>query len=129
MSPIHSLPVELLAEIFELTIRAGYDYIEEVFRISQVCLDWRQVAHSTPRLWTEGIHMNLQLDRSGRITDGWKAWLVRSALLTIPVSFGAEQSSRIPDEILKTAPRWRSLRLTHLHDWGPHTIFCDQPTR
>ncbi|KAJ7264904.1 hypothetical protein B0H12DRAFT_986153, partial [Mycena haematopus] len=48
ISPIHTLPVELLAEIFELAI--GEDD-EAVFRISQVCSDWRQVAHSTPRLW------------------------------------------------------------------------------
>ncbi|KAJ7264933.1 hypothetical protein B0H12DRAFT_1011517, partial [Mycena haematopus] len=54
LSPIRALPVELLAEIFELMIRDynySYAYIQAVFRISQVCSDWRQVAHSTPRLW------------------------------------------------------------------------------
>ncbi|KAJ7251150.1 hypothetical protein B0H12DRAFT_994479, partial [Mycena haematopus] len=49
ISPIHTLPVELLAQIFELAIR---DYIpKDLFRISQVCSHWRQVSHSTPRLW------------------------------------------------------------------------------
>ncbi|KAF8208206.1 hypothetical protein K438DRAFT_1472366, partial [Mycena galopus ATCC 62051] len=51
ISPIHTLPVELLTEIFECAIH-DETHIEDVFRISQVCSDWRLVAHSTPRLWT-----------------------------------------------------------------------------
>ncbi|KAF8208498.1 hypothetical protein K438DRAFT_275535 [Mycena galopus ATCC 62051] len=49
LSPIRTLPVELLAVIFELAI-SDHTHIKDVFRISQTCSDWRQVAHSTPRL-------------------------------------------------------------------------------
>ncbi|KAJ6501937.1 hypothetical protein C8R45DRAFT_818460, partial [Mycena sanguinolenta] len=50
IAPIHTLPVELLLEIFELAIRAG-SHVGDVLRISQVCSGWRQVAQNTPRLW------------------------------------------------------------------------------
>ncbi|KAJ7268098.1 hypothetical protein B0H12DRAFT_1229746 [Mycena haematopus] len=125
ISPIHTLPVELLAEIFQLTIR---DYMsKDVFRISHVCSDWRQVAHSTPRLWTKPIQIYIRPSRSDHVyMDGLKAWLVRSAPLTIPVSMMLEhgrKDHRIPDEVLvlKTAPRWHSLDLTRVHPAGGHT--------
>ncbi|KAJ6451610.1 hypothetical protein C8R45DRAFT_752344, partial [Mycena sanguinolenta] len=49
LSPMRTLPVELLAEIFDLAID-DYAHIRDAHRISQVCSDWRQIAHSTPRL-------------------------------------------------------------------------------
>ncbi|KAJ7264948.1 hypothetical protein B0H12DRAFT_1217130 [Mycena haematopus] len=120
ISPIHTLPLELLAEIFELTIRDDYVH-EDVFRISQVCSDWRQVAHSTPLLWTRPIRIDLELERSGReevYMDGLKAWLVRSAPLTVPVSLVMEfrETHRVEDEVLRAASRYRSLHLI-----GPYT--------
>ncbi|KAF8208411.1 hypothetical protein K438DRAFT_273648 [Mycena galopus ATCC 62051] len=48
-SPIRTLPVELLAQVFHLSINHD-TYIKDVFLISQVCGDWRQVAHGTPKL-------------------------------------------------------------------------------
>ncbi|KAJ7264900.1 hypothetical protein B0H12DRAFT_1230548 [Mycena haematopus] len=113
ISPIHTLPVELLAEIFELTIRDD-NHIEDVFRASQVCSDWRQVAHSTPQLWTRPIQIDLRsrsVEEEQVYTDGLKAWLVRSAPLTIPVSLvlgHRRRDRRILDELLRTASRWRS---------------------
>ncbi|KAJ7268128.1 hypothetical protein B0H12DRAFT_1002293, partial [Mycena haematopus] len=50
ISPIRTLPVELLAEIFELSIGVEM-YEKDAFRISHVCSEWRHIAHSTPRLW------------------------------------------------------------------------------
>ncbi|KAJ7268120.1 hypothetical protein B0H12DRAFT_94494 [Mycena haematopus] len=43
ISPIHTLPVELLAQIFEATLR-NYMHMKDAFRISQVCSDWRLIA-------------------------------------------------------------------------------------
>ncbi|KAJ7264949.1 hypothetical protein B0H12DRAFT_1230583 [Mycena haematopus] len=119
ISPIHTLPVELLAEIFELTIRDDYMH-EDVFRISQVCSDWRQFAHSTPRLWARPVQIDLRPSRSGdHAVDGLKAWLVRSAPLTIPITLRhGGRDHRIPDEVLRTAPRWYSLHLTQGHVRG-----------
>ncbi|KAJ7268146.1 hypothetical protein B0H12DRAFT_1097283, partial [Mycena haematopus] len=127
ISPIHTLPVELLAEIFELRLRDYvHTYIEEMFRISQVCSDWRQVAHSTPRLWAMDTVVDLRPRRSGEeeqlYRNGLKAWLARSEPLTMSV---LGHGSRVPDEILETAPRWHSLRLTPAHplDCPPSSFF------
>ncbi|KAJ6561480.1 hypothetical protein DFH09DRAFT_831785, partial [Mycena vulgaris] len=62
ISPIGKLPTELLANIFHLVVPPeGFrsdcpeDYsgkiIAEALRVSQVCRYWREMAHSTPRLW------------------------------------------------------------------------------
>ncbi|KAJ6466269.1 hypothetical protein C8R45DRAFT_776956, partial [Mycena sanguinolenta] len=51
MSPIRGLPIELLVEIFRLAID-DKTHVEDAYRISQICADWREVAHTTPRLWT-----------------------------------------------------------------------------
>ncbi|KAJ7264905.1 hypothetical protein B0H12DRAFT_1217100 [Mycena haematopus] len=122
ISPIHTLPVELLAEIFELAI--GEDD-EAVFRISQVCSDWRQVAHSTPRLWATDTVVYLRPSRSGEEEQvymaGVKALLVRSAPLTIGASLVLEHGRKdhcIPDEVLETAPRWCSLHLSYSPDYA-----------
>jgi hypothetical protein len=56
ISPIRTLPIEFLSEVFNLTIHGG-THIKDVFRISQVCFDWRQVAYSTPKLWTRNIRV------------------------------------------------------------------------
>ncbi|KAJ6501965.1 hypothetical protein C8R45DRAFT_1091876 [Mycena sanguinolenta] len=119
IAPIHTLPLELLPEIFELTIRDDW-HVEDVLRISQVCSDWRQVAHSTPRLWTGETRINLRKSRDEEqsYVDGLKIWLARSAPLTIPITLEVNRegftnviNSRILDESLGTAPRWRSLAL------------------
>ncbi|KAJ6466357.1 hypothetical protein C8R45DRAFT_486696 [Mycena sanguinolenta] len=117
LSPIYTLPAELLAEIFKRTIDED-THITDVLRVSQVCSDWRQVAHTTPRLWTG--RMFVRLDDEGddweqAHADGWKAWLSRSAALPIPITLSLCQSPYIHqgllEEVLKTASRWRSLQL------------------
>ncbi|KAF7335330.1 F-box domain-containing protein [Mycena sanguinolenta] len=114
ISPIHTLPVELLAEIFDLTIR-DYTHVQDAHRISQVCSDWRQLVHGTPRLWTRPIQIHLQKrrtdDREQAYLDGLMAWLTRSAPLAVPVSVLADADiyHHMPEQILRTAPRWRSL--------------------
>ncbi|KAI0916749.1 hypothetical protein AcW1_007885 [Taiwanofungus camphoratus] len=64
MGPIHALPVELLARIFELGVDDHYaphpDAVPQgvpAFEVlvSHVCLHWRDVALRTPSLWTH-IH-------------------------------------------------------------------------
>ncbi|KAJ6512972.1 hypothetical protein C8R45DRAFT_961974 [Mycena sanguinolenta] len=118
VSPMHTLPVELLAGIFDLAIR-DYNYVQDVLLISQVCSDWRQVAHTTPRLWTGLIHVHLRGQRGHGeqlYVDGLKAWLARSAPLTLPVCLELDHRHSIhhhmTDELLSTTPRWRSLQFT-----------------
>ncbi|KAJ6466412.1 hypothetical protein C8R45DRAFT_1219501 [Mycena sanguinolenta] len=87
-SPIHGIPAGLLAEIFERAIDEE-THIMDVFRVSQVCSDWRQVAHNTPRLWTGPLEVTLD-NRGHKLeqpcTDGFMEWLARSAALTIPIT-------------------------------------------
>ncbi|KAF7363974.1 hypothetical protein MSAN_01056000 [Mycena sanguinolenta] len=128
ISPIHALPVELLAEMFELAIRE-YTHVDDVCRVAQVCSRWRQVAHSTPRLWTRPVEIKLRRCNGQAYVDALTAWLARSAPLTVPVTLvlGYNFINHIPDEILRTCPRWRSLRL-EVPDSTPLSSFVSQLT-
>ncbi|KAJ6466473.1 hypothetical protein C8R45DRAFT_1021858, partial [Mycena sanguinolenta] len=118
LSPIYTLPAEMLAEIFERTIDED-THIMDVFRVSQVCSDWRQIAHNIPRLWTGPISVVLdnEDDEWGweqAHTEGFAEWLARSGALPIPITLtleSAEMYRGLLEEVLKTSSRWRSLRL------------------
>ncbi|KAJ6501973.1 hypothetical protein C8R45DRAFT_1209626 [Mycena sanguinolenta] len=116
IAPVHTLPLELLPEIFEGTIRAE-SHVGDALRISQVCSGWRQVAHSIPRLWTGDMRINLRKSRDEEeqsYVDGLKTWLSRSGPLTIPITLEVNDytiNNRVLDEVLGTASRWRSLTL------------------
>ncbi|KAE9395954.1 hypothetical protein BT96DRAFT_825505, partial [Gymnopus androsaceus JB14] len=58
LSPIRRMPVEILSEILELSctpkdgkFTADYDIVRYTSRLSRVCVAWRKVAHSNPRMW------------------------------------------------------------------------------
>ncbi|KAF7357483.1 F-box domain-containing protein [Mycena sanguinolenta] len=113
VSPVHSLPVELLAEIFDLAIQ-DRTYIEDAHRISQVCSDWRRIAHSTPPLWARTLGIALCKTGKWNVADGLKAWLERSASLPISLRFAkgtGTTNPRILGEVLRVASRCRSLRM------------------
>ncbi|KAJ7837712.1 Spo11/DNA topoisomerase VI subunit A [Mycena leptocephala] len=119
IAPIHTLPVELLAEIFLLTIRDDMMlHIKDAFRIAHVCSDWRRVANSTPRLWTGPIDVDLRSDDLEEVyADGLNAWLARSAPLPIPISlqytdWSKNTSSCITKEVLRIASRLRSVGIS-----------------
>ncbi|KAJ6466302.1 hypothetical protein C8R45DRAFT_1172753 [Mycena sanguinolenta] len=118
-SPVYRLQVELLAKIFELAID-DKTHIKDVYRISQVCSDWRRVAHGTPRLWTRLLPLDLRykIDSEAHVyVEGLKGWLARSAPFSIPVSIYMNKASalanhRMVDEVLSTASRWCSLTVS-----------------
>ncbi|KAF8143825.1 hypothetical protein K438DRAFT_596706 [Mycena galopus ATCC 62051] len=136
ISPVYTLPVELLAEIFKLAI-GDYAHIKDAHGLSQVCVDWRQVAHGTPQLWAGHLQMTLvsdhievstgpqlrisaprlrrrdysEVDPDGSIL---KAWLARSAPLPIQISLImalSDISWRMLEDVLSIAPRCRFLQL------------------
>ncbi|KAJ6466348.1 hypothetical protein C8R45DRAFT_1021393 [Mycena sanguinolenta] len=116
-SPIHILPVELLIEIFKLSI----DDNTAVFRISQVCSHWRQAAHNTPSLYTRPVEVDVRKSRKGKraYANGLNIWLGRSAPLPVDITLlvdSAGVSQRILEEVLMISPRWESLRL---EGYGP----------
>ncbi|KAJ7321978.1 hypothetical protein DFH08DRAFT_712630 [Mycena albidolilacea] len=137
IAPIRSLPTELLAVILMLSIRAPVlgqssrqPYIQDAFRIAHVSSHWRRVAVGTPRLWAGLIRVDLfrEGDAAGDVyANGLKLWLARSEPLSIPISCkgmatgldsfpGKPYNPRIIQELLRIAPRWRSLRLDG-HVW------------
>ncbi|KAJ6466349.1 hypothetical protein C8R45DRAFT_1021397 [Mycena sanguinolenta] len=116
LCPVHTLPVEVLADIFDLAID-GWTHIHDALRMSQVCSEWRQIAHSIPRLWARPIRVDLESrsdSKAQAYIEGLKEWLARSAPLSVPVSFVLERGEVddcILEEALGTASRWRSLDL------------------
>ncbi|KAF7357598.1 F-box domain-containing protein [Mycena sanguinolenta] len=130
-APIRTLPVELLAEIFLLSIREpdlsafGYVYskyfhIQDVFRVSHVCRQWRQIANSTPRLWTGQIEPDFHR-ADGIYADGLETWLARSAPLPVPITIMGlvdepqfiESSSRVTEALLCISSRWQTLQFAY----------------
>ncbi|KAL0066416.1 hypothetical protein AAF712_006458 [Marasmius tenuissimus] len=52
LSPIRGVPVEILAQVFELVVDdALYVIRSQPLALGQVCSRWRTVSHDTPRLW------------------------------------------------------------------------------
>ncbi|KAF8208437.1 hypothetical protein K438DRAFT_1961048 [Mycena galopus ATCC 62051] len=96
LSPIRTLPVELLATIFQLTIDDD-THVNDAFRLSQVCVDWRQVAHGTLHLWTRRIQIDLENDYSEVYADaGWSR---------------SDINRRVWEDLSSIAPRCGSLQL------------------
>ncbi|KAK6997459.1 hypothetical protein R3P38DRAFT_3219533 [Favolaschia claudopus] len=108
---IDTLPIELLTEIFELTI-CEETHILDAFRISQVCALWREVAHASPQLWSSSVHVTIHSKGSPKADrlyrDGLKTWLARSKLLPIPL-------------VLKESGSGAR------HDWGPRPFKAWDP--
>ncbi|KAJ6510393.1 hypothetical protein C8R45DRAFT_387641 [Mycena sanguinolenta] len=129
IAPIRTLPVELLAEIFELTIDLNQDrvhplryalHVRDAFRVSQVCCQWRHIATGTPRLWTRPFMVNFRqkrdLKENEMYADGLQTWLARSAPLPVPINImGLVKKSYLTESGFRTlrsiASRWRSLRM------------------
>ncbi|KAJ7811629.1 hypothetical protein B0H14DRAFT_1469627 [Mycena olivaceomarginata] len=119
IAPIRTIPVELLAEIFVLTIRES-SHIQDAFAVSHVCCHWRQIANNTPRLWT--MPMKVSFSRRPQSDEdyahGLQSWFARSAPLSVPISLTGLRSGMwlsdisplITAELLHINSRWRCLR-------------------
>ncbi|KAK7048071.1 hypothetical protein R3P38DRAFT_2867227 [Favolaschia claudopus] len=105
IAPIRKLPAELLTEIFLYTGVTKRD----VIRISHVCAYWRQLSHNTPALWRRALPAKVAKSDSPEHVAAAKAWLDRSAPLTIPMTFASTISPAVLDLLLSTAPRWETL--------------------
>ncbi|KAH8101855.1 hypothetical protein BXZ70DRAFT_80808 [Cristinia sonorae] len=90
---IHALPSEILAKIFNETIRQRR--IDEVAAclttIASVCKYWREVAENTPSLWAA---VNISPRSS---PDRVLAHLARSKLAPLTVSVSCEKNTRAED--------------------------------
>ncbi|KAJ7726497.1 hypothetical protein B0H16DRAFT_1592421 [Mycena metata] len=122
VAPIRSLPAELLAEIFSLTIRdkellfsSHRHHFQDAYRVSHVCSEWQQIALCTPQLWTGTVAVTAK--EAGADADGLRAWLARSDPLPMPVllqglwDWEAHHLPPVLEELLRVAPRWRILHI------------------
>ncbi|KAE9408776.1 hypothetical protein BT96DRAFT_913889 [Gymnopus androsaceus JB14] len=77
LSPIRRVPLEILAEIFDLSCRpkvyyAGHNIIRSTSVLSRVCVAWRNAAHATPRLWS---NLCISASNHPKVFNGQFGWL------------------------------------------------------
>ncbi|KAJ6594317.1 hypothetical protein B0H19DRAFT_57882 [Mycena capillaripes] len=132
ISPVGTLPTELLLEIFALAVQShptnlfvcrhsppfGRDHpIHRTLVLSQICSSWRQIVVASPRLWATGV-VDVRLD--GKNTPhGYLSFvqmlLDRSAPLLISISLATVSHispfPAIVQIIVPTVSRWRNLRV------------------
>lgn len=112
---VHSLPPEILVQIFTLaapSTQTKYEISWEV-TVSHVCKHWREVALSTPLLWTDiGIY-------SIRCIDRVSSYFQRSDRCPVDLWFDVWQADKkighpgwldpIIDVAVRDVTRWRTL--------------------
>lgn len=87
--PIAALPTELGAEIFELCVlysrlRSPFVKSGEPLSLSQVCRKWRELAHSTPSLWSTLALYRIQATKTTYLPV-ISRWLTRSKTLPLTI--------------------------------------------
>ncbi|KAJ7162982.1 hypothetical protein C8R46DRAFT_1352808 [Mycena filopes] len=130
-APVRKLPVELLAEIFRyvcvfdpyyrrqsrrqrLGKRLNFLPLRAAEVMSHVCAHWRQVAITTPQLWTEILPIGLDKTPTEDYCAGLKDWLGRSAPLPIHVGLSCTMgvdATAVAGAFLTTADRWSDANL------------------
>ncbi|KAJ7166384.1 hypothetical protein C8R43DRAFT_1061225 [Mycena crocata] len=111
IAPIRKLPAELLVQIFLDAVNPPY-YSRQVHKrvlvICQVCAHWRELACTTPQLWTWTLPNKNKKTTPEVYIALAKIFLERSAPLSIPVSFNPD-AAPLEDAIFGVASRWKTL--------------------
>ncbi|KAJ7618616.1 hypothetical protein FB45DRAFT_1097194 [Roridomyces roridus] len=115
--PILTLPLEILSEIFlQYTGEYPTPGCNPMVPAS-VCSLWREVALSTPRLWTRfGSECHVALE-SVHISDLVRLWLSRAGSLPLDLRIsltdaGHRERPRIVDDLSEYSSQWGHLDLT-----------------
>ncbi|KAJ7460289.1 hypothetical protein FB451DRAFT_1270906 [Mycena latifolia] len=127
LSPVRRIPLELLCEIFRLTLLwkkrvDGVDLDQPPWHLGHVCAPWRNAAIGDPALWRV-----LQVLTSGEVavTDNCplsmlETTLLRSANLSLDVTFGGWSANRLDpawlDSFVAHCSRWAYLHIFHPPD-------------
>ena len=130
-APIHKLPNELLAEIFILGLANYQDLhqrsMEYLWAIGATCLFWREVALSTPRLWTSIIftdHQGAIIETIPCCHTHMRVCLLRSkdASITVHLRFdwGSDSLKRVTDILIPHLPRCQSIHLHFANEYDAH---------
>ncbi|KAF8653632.1 hypothetical protein AX16_003784 [Volvariella volvacea WC 439] len=117
---IHSLPNELLAEVFQHSIAGPLDATHTIRKplvLASICSDWRRVAISTPQLWCR-LHIKLATRRSQDDFGLVSTWLGRSG--ACPLQFSVQWFEKAPkhdhpalNALASRSQQWRKM-LLHL---------------
>ncbi|KAF7290472.1 hypothetical protein MKEN_01499700 [Mycena kentingensis (nom. inval.)] len=133
---ISSLPVELLAEIFAQSLpQAPFDLrlSNSAFHLARVSRLWRDVALSTPNLWTTFCTKRTNDERVVTLVKKWIS-LAQDMPLTIRVVDSLDDGlTRVRmafyTEICRHSTRWRSLTLLAPYSVISWLPFALSPTR
>ncbi|KAJ3873384.1 hypothetical protein F5051DRAFT_419370 [Lentinula edodes] len=119
LPPACRIPIEILSEIFELVCYPNhgrfypqFDVVRTTTSLSQVCVVWRQVAHDTPRIWSNlclSIPEHMSLFNAG---GKWvNEWLSRSGVLPLELhlDFPSDSSNWSTEEEIETYSEHQSL--------------------
>ena len=126
LNPIRSLPTEILSKIFcdaspsvDFTERyrglSSLDTSTAPWTLAKVSARWRQIALSTPRLWSTIAVTEYRRGWNDTCSPSllWtQLQLSRSSPLTIVISWGQTVlSSSLMEMLLPSSPRWETLLL------------------
>nr|GAT57809.1 predicted protein [Mycena chlorophos] len=114
--PVHSLPSEVVSEIF-LRYIPPYPGCSRLLgylsptNLGHVCRLWRQIAHSTPALWRA-----MEITVSPSSVEKLPAWLQRSATLPLSILLNGVLSDSVDNDaildlVLPHRERWQYLAI------------------
>ncbi|KAJ7016523.1 hypothetical protein C8F04DRAFT_1281165 [Mycena alexandri] len=103
--PVLTLPVELTSEIFCWTLVAPWPEVEGTplegpLRLGQICRLWREIALSTPALWTS-LHLPLRRRIPESYLSRIQTVLSRTASLPLTISLTAQYRVQGDSEALR----------------------------
>lgn len=100
VSPVRRLLPEILQEIFCQSLPVAHNPVlsleETPLLLGRVCSQWRQIAYSTPALWSS-LHVvaaPLTFPRAKVRLEAFSAWLARSGTLPLSISLSNAIESR-----------------------------------
>lgn len=119
ISALRRIPPEILSHIFMFFIPSPpskpHDSNAPVL-LEQICIWWRDVAWSTPQLWSS-IHLELTTQTIERDAPAAKAWFSRSGRYPLSIILGSRSDTFAPNahivlnDVLRHCDRWRDVAL------------------
>ncbi|KAJ7679227.1 hypothetical protein DFH06DRAFT_1166064 [Mycena polygramma] len=128
LTPVRHLPDDILREIFMSSLPTTHNAVmasrEAPFLLCHVASRWRNIALSTPQLWSS-LHLVIpDQPRSQNIYALVEQWLARSG--TLPLSISVAISSSMNSEVVTASPldllvavsnRWKSVEFAASPDY------------
>ncbi|KAF8972096.1 hypothetical protein BDZ97DRAFT_1011334 [Flammula alnicola] len=132
---IHRLPPEISSEIFQLSIPNEIIDVglhrtyatSTPLVLSSVCQKWREIAHTTPQLWTS-VPLRLGIKNHCSLPQLAQEWISRSGQLLLSINLFFDPSQSASPTILRpliTTINQYSTRWEYLNYQGPSSALSD----